>query len=351
MLLTEITTRLLFKITDKKIDIYKNFYFERMPPILMSDKLLGRKLIPNVSENACTSDFQVVYTTNSYGLREKEIEDTNKFKILFLGDSQTFGEGVPYGKRFSDIIEQEISGVYTINAGVPSYGIHQMYFWLREYGIRLKPDIIICSIIFMNLQRAIYKKIGHEPHLIIKRREAPKENKEDSKLNYFATPILIKLDKFLIQRSYFYAVAKVKIKILQMRKYLKERDRNVWEEIRLEREAKGYKVTTDEHRKIMEEESEEIFRSFKDMLKETSSRFLVMYIDIRPMPRWLKYFLRDENIEFLDLSAVLRKAGNIKFEIDPHYNSTGHRIIANFLKGYLLETIKEKNGVRFIFEK
>lgn len=329
-------TRLFFKITNKDINVYRNFSFERPPKIFIPDHVLGNKLIPNVTEYVFTSDFCVIYKTNSMGLREKEIEDTAKFKILFLGDSFTFGVGIPYGSRFSDLIEKEIKNVYTINSGVPGYGIHQMYLWLRGYGMNLKPNLVICSIIPLDLDRSIYKKIEDSPHLLISKQE---NEHHENKILYLANSFKKISDRLLI-KSYFYSMVKVKIRIIQMLFYLKERDKKFWDVIKKNGDRGRYKITTDEQREMVKEESSKIFIDFKDMCDRAQVKFLVVNISKESLP-WLTAFFLKHNIEFLDLSPQLKKNSNINFEIDPHYNRNGHRIIADLLVDYILERYKD----------
>jgi hypothetical protein len=303
----------------------------------MPDSLLDYKLIPNVSRNAFTSDFQIVYKTNSMGLREKDIEDTDKFKILFLGDSLTFGEGVPYGSRFSDLIEKEIKNVYTINAGVPGYGIHQVYLWFRHYGINLKPNLVICSIIPPDLNRAIYKKMEDAPHLLITTQEKKhSENKIKHLLRFFKNGV-----NRLLGKSYFYSVVRVRVKIMRMLSYLKGRDKKIWDKSSKEAEGVRYKITTEERIEMVKKECEKIFLDFKDICDRAQVNFLVVNISTEPVP-WLSDFLLKHNIEYLDLSPQLSKIPKLTFEIDQHYNAQAHRAIANFLREYILSRYKDK---------
>jgi hypothetical protein len=317
-------------MTGKDIEIYKNFSFGRSPKIYMPDKVLSYKLIPSVSRNVFTSEFQLVYTTNSLGLREKEIEDSPKFKILFLGDSMTFGEGVPDGRRFSDLIEQELGNVYSINAGVPGYGIHQMYLWLQYYGLRLRPDLVICVIISVDLERAVYKGLKDSPHILIQKQKVRKCSEGMGKylVNY-----LRKTLGRLLQKSYFYSFAKVRIKILLIRSKLKERDKKVWDKIRQKIYDRN-KVTANAKRGLVKKESFQIFLDFKNLLEDKHINFLVVNISPTAIP-WLEDFFRKQNIEYLDLAPQLKKVSNIAFEIDPHYNTAGHRTIANLLRDYI----------------
>ncbi|TAM42045.1 SGNH/GDSL hydrolase family protein [bacterium] len=330
-------TRLFFKIKNIKIDVYKNFSFERLPKITIPDPVLGYRLIPNVSRNAFASDFQVIYEINSIGLREKEIENTDKFKIIFLGDSMTFGEGLPCGSRFSDLIEKEIKNVYTINAGVPGYGIHQMYLWLKYRGMDLKPDLVICSIIPVDLDRSIYDKIENSPHLLI----AKQETKYSQSRIHCPANFLKNISEYLSAKSYFYSVARVNAEIALMSFHLQERSKKVWDEIKQKGDGGRYKITTDEQRKIVKEEFSKIFLNFKDMCDRMRVKFLVVNISTKLLPG-LGGFLAEHNIEYLDLSGQLSKITKITFEIDPHYNARGNRAIADLLREYILDRYQDE---------
>ena len=336
--MVEGATRSFFKITKKNIDVYRNFSFQKAAKIFIRDPVLGCKLVPNVSRSAFTSEFKLIYKTNSLGLRDKEIEDNDKFRIIFLGDSLTFGEGIPYGSRFSDLIEKEIENVYSINAGVPGYGIHQMYLWLKFYGMDLKPNLVICSIIPIDLNRAIYRKLENSPHLLISQQ---KKNRDESKIkdsNSYSRDIF----GYLFEKSYFYSVVKVNLKIMQMLFYLRERDKKVWDEMGEEFDFGRFKITTDEKEEMVKEESSKIFLEVKNICDQAYVQFLVVNIDSSSLP-WLSEILAKHNIEYLDLSPQMRKNyKKIKFEIDPHYNATGNRLIADFLIDYISNRYKEK---------
>ena len=88
-------------------------------------------------------------TINKFKFRNNDIDDLPEMseeKILFSGDSFTFGDGVDDENTFPSIF-QKISGSKVINAGVPGYGIDQMY--LRSLKIIQKykiSDLFFCFI-------------------------------------------------------------------------------------------------------------------------------------------------------------------------------------------------------------
>lgn len=332
--LIEWVTKIFFQITRKDIDYYRNFSDNRTPKIFIQDPMLGYKMLPNVTRNALTHDFQIVYRTNSMGLREKELGETGKYKIIFLGDSMTFGEGVDIGMRFSDIIEKEIENVYTVNAGVPGYGIHQMYLWLKDYGLGLKPDLVICTIIPIDLERAIYNKLARSPHLRgqNKRLSPAPESRFRRSMRRF--------DRWVTDNSYFYPFAKSRARVFSLKSQLKERDKQTWAEITRKGERGRFKITTDEQRRMVKEEASRIFLQFKSLTDEAGVKFIVVNFGLEAVP-WLYEFLRENGIAYLDISQRIKKTPNIRFEIDGHYNVAGNRVIADLLKDHIWELHKD----------
>lgn len=90
------------------------------------------------------------YKINSDGLRGKEINDPKeKFRILALGNSCTFGWGISTENTYARILERltntddALPEVEVINAGIPGYSSFQGRRFYTEDLHRLKPDIIL----------------------------------------------------------------------------------------------------------------------------------------------------------------------------------------------------------------
>ena len=66
---------------------------------------------------------------------------------MALGDSYTFGEGVNYGSRYSEIIENALNNTEVINMGVWGFGLDQSFLQLQRDGINFNPDLVI---VFLN---------------------------------------------------------------------------------------------------------------------------------------------------------------------------------------------------------
>ena len=88
------------------------------------NKDLGSILKKGVQQRLITSEFDFVCSVNSKGIRDKEVsyeKPEKEFRILALGESTVFGEGINYGKRFTEIIEQQLGDVEVVNMGIGGY--------------------------------------------------------------------------------------------------------------------------------------------------------------------------------------------------------------------------------------
>ena len=64
---------------------------------------------------------------NELGLRGKTIKEMSRKRILFLGDSFTFGSGVEEDGTFPALVEYALGDeISVVNGGQPGYGIYQM---------------------------------------------------------------------------------------------------------------------------------------------------------------------------------------------------------------------------------
>jgi lysophospholipase L1-like esterase len=91
--------------------------------------------------------MNVMVHINSAGFRDKEYEITrnNNKRIIFLGDSLTFGWGVEQNKIFPALIEEElasISPVEIINFGCGNYTTVQEVEQFEKLGLEYSPDAV-----------------------------------------------------------------------------------------------------------------------------------------------------------------------------------------------------------------
>jgi hypothetical protein len=113
------------------------------------DAYLGWKLKPNAIEKSSRTGYSIEYRINSKGLRDDETtydKPDSIYRIVLLGDSRTFGYGVPIEKHFSQTLEGFFRNVEIINMGVSGYGLDQLLIYLRSEGFKYDPDMVILYV-------------------------------------------------------------------------------------------------------------------------------------------------------------------------------------------------------------
>jgi hypothetical protein len=129
------------------------------------DDDLGWKFHPRTSGRHHSRYFNVVYTINSLGFRDKPREIAKHgetHRILLYGDSLIFGWGVLQQERFSDLTESRSHGLEIWNHGVPGYGLDQEILLYEKEGEALKANEAMFFVAGSSLHRLhtgyIYQK-------------------------------------------------------------------------------------------------------------------------------------------------------------------------------------------------
>ena len=124
---------------------------KRLAEIVETDDQLFWKLAPNTSLSRGEGPFFGVIA-NHQGLREDhEIppqKPSDEMRVLFLGDSCTFGYGLLHTEGYVDVAEQLLNKqlnkpVECVNAGVPGYTLFQGWQFWKTFGNQLDPDIVV----------------------------------------------------------------------------------------------------------------------------------------------------------------------------------------------------------------
>lgn len=112
--------------------------------LFQADPASGYTLRPGFRgrEVAFTGEFETPVEIGPLGMREHRHTAGPRPSVLALGDSMTFGEGVPADRTWSAVLERE-SGIRVYNGGVPGYGTCQMTGRARALIPRLRPDFVI----------------------------------------------------------------------------------------------------------------------------------------------------------------------------------------------------------------
>ena len=113
------------------------------------DPEIGHEHIPGTSARLMGVDVSI----NNRGLRDDEVEAVKPpevMRILMLGDSVTFGWGVPAGETMSNVLERELTTrgagpVEVINAGVGNYNTAMEVGYFFHSGKAYAPDIVVLN--------------------------------------------------------------------------------------------------------------------------------------------------------------------------------------------------------------
>jgi len=108
------------------------------------NELIGHMHKPNKSMVL----MNVMVDINSDGLRDGEypVSKSDKYRIVVLGDSLTFGWGVPEEGTFATILEENLNSRYPteiINFGTGNYNTEQEVNLFIEKGLKYNPDKVV----------------------------------------------------------------------------------------------------------------------------------------------------------------------------------------------------------------
>ena len=94
---------------------------------------------------------------NSHGLRDYDYQykkNNGTFRILALGDSSTFAYGNKMEDGYTKVLERSLNAfpnkkyekIEVINSGHPGFNTRDEYNYLRLYGLKYLPDLIVVGV-------------------------------------------------------------------------------------------------------------------------------------------------------------------------------------------------------------
>ncbi|HEY4572500.1 MAG TPA: GDSL-type esterase/lipase family protein, partial [Thermoanaerobaculia bacterium] len=112
--------------------------------LFQADAASGYALRPGFrgEEIALSQEFKVPVAVDGQGLRAQPHTAPPQPRVLAIGDSMTFGEGVPADATWPAALERTL-GVRVDNAGVPGYNSAQMAGRLRRYLPLLHSRVVV----------------------------------------------------------------------------------------------------------------------------------------------------------------------------------------------------------------
>lgn len=118
--------------------------------------LLGQEFRPHCTARVAGKAFR----TNALGLRDDEVADDGRARILAIGDSCTFGWGVEQGEAYPQVLQTLLDAsphagrFRVVNAGIPGYTSHHGRLYLDAQGRALHPAVVVASYGFNDIAPA-----------------------------------------------------------------------------------------------------------------------------------------------------------------------------------------------------
>lgn len=307
-----------------------NFY-DCADKLYAHDSTIGWRLVPNETCRQRTVEYDIQYKTNSKGLRDDEehsyAKDTSKKRIIVLGDSHTFGQGVAAENTFGKLLQKK-TGAEVLNFGVPGYDAGQYYIALKTEGMKYDPDIVIFDFYFLNDidEINVGSNSGPKPIFSLENNSLVLSNVPEESAAEAAAP---KTD-YRVKNQTVYNLTKwlFDLKTLSLTKTL------VKEYLYGFLSRLGLVKTVDDY--------SDKFAIFDSIIKKTKellpgkivvamlipSRNIRFNLLERQMGEKMGLILKDNGIPFVDLTPTVVAGKDLYFPKDGHINENGHEMAA-----------------------
>lgn len=333
----------------------------RVPPGLFQwrpGRALNPVLRPGAKVVGHCIDYSQQYTVNSLGLRDDEhpyAREPGKTRVLALGDSFTFGEGVAQGARFADLPEQLVPDLEVVVAAAPGWGIdHSLLFYLED-GHKYAADAVVLFInqvdtarhetgtyrdgqLDLRLERdsPVQRHIPKDaPAGLVRKAEAGSVYLARDDAHYARIPLLA-----VTSKSYLLSYALYQIEIAQMRSKLGA--------AQLKKKGMG------PHEELFDEASAEIrartlviLRALAAQARARGSELWIVNIDQDYALAYLDEL--GPEVPYLNLSSSLHEAGksrDLRFKYDSHYAPWTHGFIGSAVADFFSERLAKRVGSR-----
>jgi hypothetical protein len=325
----------------------------------INDSVFGPRYVPNHYEELDKTVphwyYERLKIINKQGYHDKSdfidlTSDINSIKVLFIGDSYTWGASSDVDSSFVNVFEQKINKVLPVivwNAGIPATGTNYALHVTRRFLSLQKSNIVILGFFENDFDDNL---IPFDRLQFFNNASCLKCYKLDNSFNAI---------KISVQDAYKNATGSYpieKLNFIQREVIIKSRLVPLFTRL-LERILNKQYHLTHSNNISKEEYSFKITKTYLEQLKnyinENNAELYVLLIPSRQdieikSDRYLKAIkiFRELGINYLEVSDKLDATNYMKSNYDGHWNNSGHKIAGTLLFKYILSTDKLINHCR-----
>jgi lysophospholipase L1-like esterase len=139
---------------------------------IVAAEFVARFVFRNAATSGNAADFVArhgpapMIRNNSLGFRDREVPPkSNRYRIVVVGDSFTWGQGVEERDRFSNLIEQSLgSGYEVFNFGRPGDNMPEHLDVLTQ-ALTVSPDFVLLQLYINDFETAAMERPHPKPLL------------------------------------------------------------------------------------------------------------------------------------------------------------------------------------------
>ena len=323
-LLVELLLRTVYTIPEVANPLY-SFH--------QSDPALGWSCKPNVRMRFRRPDFDAEIAQGPDGWRRPEPAPPSNpsRRVLFLGDSFTWGWGVSQGELFTDRLQQRLPDTAVYNRGVNGFGTSQEYLLLQQELARHKYDAVALMFFQNDVGDNVNPKRGRRPLFALEGDRLVPRNQPPKRL---MNPVV----RFFKDHSRLYQLLDFRISLV-VRSLDDDREVTPHPE----------KTQVDYHDLPGATVTMRLLREMRRLARDHGSEFVIVYLphhgEIAGLTSSYPYIeavhamIRDvaatDGIPLVDLTEPFRQQAQrgrvVVYPHDEHWTPEGHRLAADVL--------------------
>jgi lysophospholipase L1-like esterase len=310
---------------------------------------LGWCLTKNFKGIVKTIEFETRVDINSEGFRDYEYTENKKdgiYRIVGLGDSFTFGFGVPFEDTYLRVLEKKLNQsscgqkrYEIIKTGVPGYCLLQEFLFFKEKGIHYNPDLVLIGFDINDHIDSIEPFDTVYDGFLIKR---------DS----LKSPLLKERIFIYNNLQSIYLFSKT-LRIIK-NKLFKTKEMKILSDEKVREKYKNQALSITkrilkEMKELCEERGIDLFLFFiphKSQIHPDIQKPIAYSYYFENLESFLAEVCKREKIAYINMLPDFKRASEqgrqLYFNIDGHWNSEGHRLASELIYHRLkeLQTIK-----------